>query len=221
MSNPFIVKDCTLVSISTGKRAQNLREFLDKITTIHPGSIYYHFWGGLLRPRFGDPEYNNDFAAWARHGLHDSRLAERLGIIDPTGFKDIEDLRQEVIEVIEERLDETEFIPWSRVDEQFHFIRSHIVVFDTHKRIEHTKDLVRVIPSMSVGSIFYHFIDARRRCEEAKDDFRCWLIGLKEDYTVLCNELAKIDPFFLQLTELRERLSMVFRDYFRGEDNAG
>lgn len=219
MSAPFKVKDCTLISIATGKHAQNLKEFLEKLSIIHPGSIYYHFWGGLLRPRFGDPEYNNDFAAWTRHGLHDGKLAERLGIIDPTDFKDIEDLRQEVMEVVEERLDETEmYVPWARSDEQFHFIRSQIVVFDTHKRIEHPEELVSLIQNMSVGSIFYHFVDARRRCEDAKDDFRCWLEGLSLDYNDLCEKLSRIDPYFVSLTELRVQLSNIFEAYFKGKD---
>lgn len=216
-SEPFVIRDCTLVSISTGKRAQNLKELMDNISTIHSGSIYYHFWGGLLRPRFGDPKYNNDFAAWARHGLHDSILAERLGIIDPTGFRDIEALRQELIDVIEERLDETEFVPWAKADQQFQFIRSQIVVFDTHKRIEHPSELVNIIPNMSVGSIFYHFIDARRRCPEAIDDFRSWFEGLEEDYIELSNQLAIVDPYFISLSELRDQLSRLFKNYFGGE----
>ncbi|MBN2372808.1 hypothetical protein JXL19_03340 [bacterium] len=214
---PFVVRDCTLVPISTGKRAQNLRELRDHLVTIHPGSIYYHFWGGLLRPRFGDPEYNNDFASWMRHGLHDSVLAERVGIIDPTDFKDIEELRRELIDVIEERLDETEFVPWAKTDQQFHFIRSQIVVFDTHKRIKYPGDLATAIPNMTVGSIFYHFIDAMRRSPEAVNDFSSWLKGFQGGYKKLIDRLATIDPYFISLTELREQLSLLFKEYFEGE----
>jgi hypothetical protein len=67
---PFAIKDCDLIAIATGMRAQNLRELRDRLTVVHPGCIYYHFWGGLLRPKFTDPEYNNDFAAWVFYGLH-------------------------------------------------------------------------------------------------------------------------------------------------------
>ena len=214
MSEPFVIRDCTLVSISTGERAQNLRELRHRVAHIHTGSIYYHFWGGMLRHRFTDPEYNNDFASWARHGLHDSILAERLGIIDPTDYPDIEQLRHELIDVIEERLDETEYIPWARVDQQFQFIRSQIVVFDTHKRLTHPSELVTAIPHMSVGSIFYHFIDARGRCEGVLDDFRAWINGLGQDYDELSNRLATVDPYFLSLTELRRHLGELFHDYF-------
>ena len=98
---PFNIKDCALLVISTGKSAQNLRELRDNLIIIDPGSIYYHFWGTLLRPRFDDPEYNNDFASWIRHNLHDAILAERLGVVDPSEFNEIDDLRHELIDLIE------------------------------------------------------------------------------------------------------------------------
>lgn len=211
----FAIKDCALAAIATGKRAQNLRELRNSIVEIHPGSIYYHFWGGLLRPRFDDPEYNNDFAWWARHGLHDTRLAERLGVIDPTDYHDLEKLRQELVGVVEERLDETEWVPWSRSDKQFHFIRSQIVVFDTHKRIESPRELAKAVPIMSVGSIFYHFIDARRRTENSVNDFEAWLTGFGTEFEDLRRNIAEIDPYFVSLSELREQLAYLFNHYFK------
>ena len=52
MNEPFIVKDCALIAIATGIRAQNLRELRDRLRDIDLNCVYYHFWGGLLRPRF-------------------------------------------------------------------------------------------------------------------------------------------------------------------------
>jgi hypothetical protein len=210
---PFFVKDCALAAISTGQRAQNLKELRERLLTIHPGAVHYHFWGGVLRPRFDDPEFNNDFASWARHALHDVRLAERLGIIDPADYRDIEALRQEIIEVIEERIDETEYLPWTRPDQQFHFIRAQTVVFDTHLRIQQPKDLPIVTPQLSVSSIYYHFIDARRRLPLGKDDFRAWLEVLEDGYRDLSNRLAEIDPYFINLVDLRRQLTAVFTEH--------
>jgi len=211
---PFIAKDCALVGIATGMRAQNLRELRDHLSRIHSGSIDYHFWGALLRPRFDDPEYNNDFAVWCHYALHDDPLAERLAVIDPTDFEDLEALRQELIEVIEERLEEIERIPWSDRDRQFTFLRSQIVVFDTGIQIARPEDLVEVIPRLPVGSIFYHFIDARRREPIRIDDFRVWLEGFAGTYANLQDRLAAVDPFFVTLTDLRQQLATVFEDYF-------
>ena len=209
---PFNVKDCALLVIATGKSAQNLRELRDNLITIDPGSIYYHFWGTLLRPRFDDPEYNNDFAAWVRHYLHDAILAERLGVVDPSEFDEIDDLRHELIDLIEERLDESELILWTKADQQFYFLRSQIVVFDTRKSIQIPEKLVDIIPQLSIGSVFYHFIDAKRRTPEKRDDFRAWLSGFGETYSDLIEELAAIDPYFSSLTDLRHRLSFILQN---------
>ena len=165
----FVIRDCALSAIATGRQAQNLRELRDLLRTVHPDSIYYHFWGGLLRPRLDDPEYNNDFAVWAAHGLHDERLAERLAIIDPTDYDDLEQLRNDLLDTVEERLDESEYVPWSSVDNQFAFIRSQIVVFNTHRRLHHPAELVETTPHFSLGSVFFHVIDARRRTPDGVD----------------------------------------------------
>ena len=206
----FAIKDCALAIIATGRRAQTLRELRDILRDIHPGCVYQHFWGTLLRPQFDDREYNNDFAAWCHHGLHDNRVAERLAVIDPADHSDMEGLRQALIDVLEERLDETDFMLFAQADRQFHFVRSVIVVFDTHKRLSHPRELVQALPRLSVGSVFYHFIDARRREPIAVDDFRAWLLGLGPQYRGLCDSLAEVDPYFDSLFVLRERLAEVF-----------
>jgi len=215
----FVVRDCALAAIATGRRAQNLRELRNQLATVHPDSIYYHFWGGLLRPRFDDPEYNNDFSAWARHGLHDPSLAERLGIIDPTDFDTLEALRSELIEVIEERLDETEYVPWARSDEEFHFIRSQIVVFNTGRQLEHPRDLPGTVAGMSLGSIFFHVIDARRRTWNRVDDFRSWLLDLGPAYESLCRDLADVDPYFIGLDRLRREITAIFQAHLGGGES--
>jgi len=211
---PFEIKDCALAAIATGKSAQNLKEIRNIIQMVDPGSIYHHFWGGLLRTGFDDPEYNNDFASWARHALHDKVLAERLGMIDPTEFPDLEELRRELVDIIEERLDASEVIPWCEPDEQFHFITSQIVVFNTNKVIKKPRELMNVIPAMSPGSIFYHFIDARRRTFGNIDDFRAWLYGFDKLYLDLIYLFSTIDPFFSPLTELRQQITDLITKYF-------
>ena len=206
----FVVKDCALAVVATSRRAQTLRELRDIIRDIHAGCVYHHFWGTLLRPQFSEREYNNDFATWCYHSLHDNVVAERLAVIDPAEFADLEELRQELIEVIDERLDETEQPLFARADQQFNFSRSITVVFDTHRRLKHPAELMAVLPTLSVGSIFYHFVDARRREPVGIDDFRAWLIGLGAEYNDLNDALAEVDPYFESLFVLRERLSRVF-----------
>ena len=95
---------------------------------------------------------------------------------------------------------------------QFHFVRSQMVVFDTRGTIAEPEELVEAVPNMSVGSIFYHFIDARRRSPEMMDDFSTWLRAGGEDD--LCAQVAAVDPYFGSLVELRTQLADLFAKYF-------
>jgi len=210
----FAIKDCALSIIATGRRAQTLRELRNVIRDVHPGSIYHHFWGTLLRPQPSDREFNNDFAIWCQNSLHDAPAAERLAVIDPVGFADMEHLRQELIEVIDERLDETELMLFTRADQQFHFARSIIVVFDTHRVLAHPRELLDALPHMSLGTVFYHFVDARRREPVGKDDFSTWLGGAGDEYSALIDAIAAIDPYFESLFVIRDRLTRVLAEHF-------
>ena len=208
--NIFAVKDCALITIATGERVHNLRELRDHLMTTERGIMYYHFWDAILRPRFVDPEYQNDFAAWAYHELHDRRLAEKLAIINPTDYEFMDDLRQKLIDVIEERMDEEDFVPVAEVTHPFFFIRSQIIVFDTNIRVATPEKLSEFISRISVSSIFYHFIDSRRRTSSGKDDFSEWLWSFGPECAPLAKEIASIDPYFNSLLELRDQLSLVF-----------
>ena len=211
---PFKIRDCALVALATGHRAQNLREFRNGLVACDPESIYYHFWGRLLRPRFDEPEYNNDFAAWAHRALDEKALAERLSAVNPAEFTDLEALRQELVEIVENHLDESSYIAWTQADKQFYFISSQIVVFDTNNQATSPQELKRLLPMMSAGSIFYHFIDARRRSPKIIDDFSAWLLSIGKGYEQLVGNILSLDPYFSSLLELRQILSSYFDEYF-------
>jgi hypothetical protein len=211
----FSIKDCALVALATGRKARLLQEFRSELADIDISCIYHHFWGGLLQPRLEEREYNNDFAAWVQHSIHDIVLAERLSTLAPNSFPDLEALRQEIIELIDIRLDEVEYLFWTRATQQFEFVRSQVVVFNSERELQQPEELVAAIPELSISSIFYHFVDARRRTPDGRDDFSDWLVVFGDEFTALRDQLASIDPYFSTLSELRDRLAQVFSAYFQ------
>ena len=215
--SPFSVKDCALIAIATGMRAQNLRDLTERLREVEANSVFYHFWGGLLRPRFDNPEYHNDFAIWVAESLHNKLLAEKLAAIDPSAFENIEDLRNEVIETLEEELDNAEYPSWARKDSLFDFIRCRLVVFDTKIVVHAPEDFAQLLPNLSLGSIFFHFIDGRRRNKNALDDFRNWITSFGPPYEDLVGRIGEICPYFAPLNKLREQLSHVFKLYVEGK----
>lgn len=129
-------------------------------------------------------------------------------------FSNLEDLRQELLEIVEERMDEKDSISYVLATARFEFIRSQIVIFDTLKRPTTPKELSAFMPTLSTGSIFYHFIDARRRHENHIDDFSLWLSSYGDCYQDLCQQLGAIDPYFGSLGQIKNQLTDVFTAYF-------
>jgi hypothetical protein len=214
MVDPFLVKSCSLATISTGIKASSLKEFHDVLESIHVGSIYYHFWGRRLHPEIIKQEFYNDFALWAHKSLHDDFLAERLSVIDPRDFENLELLRQKLLDVVEHRIDEVELSILGRAVKQFYFKRSLVVVFETNIQVKDPQELPKIIPILAPSSIFYHLIDARR--VEKSDDFCNWLLFYGDKYLKLINKIKEIDPYFSSLNDLRNDLSKVVNDYFEG-----
>jgi len=213
-SPSFIIKDCVLAAIATGQKAGSLSEFRDKLAAIDLECVYYHFWGSRLRPQFIHPDYQNDFASWAFHGLHDQCLAEKLGILDPIEYPNLEDLRKEVLNVVDDHLETMQMIVWSQ-NRQFYFLTSKIIIFDTNQKFERPSDFKAHISLISNNSIFYHFIDAKRRVPEGKDDFSQWLGMFGDEYSQLIQEIQLIDFYFLSLPQIKEKLIELINTYIK------
>lgn len=209
---PFEVKDCTLITLALGRKAQSLRELRDRITEVPAGSIFHHFHQTLLRHTFDDPEYRNDFALWARRQLHDVVLAEKLDIIDPLDHEDLEDLRQVLLDVIEDRLDELDHVPFVEAGREFHFLSSQLFVFGTDLRAATPDELAAMLPRLSTGSVFYHFVEARRRFPTRTDDFSVWLEAWGPEMEPARRRLAAIDFNLWTLTEMRDMLADCLRE---------
>lgn len=215
----FQVKDCAITIISTGIKARMLSEFRDKLAIINPGSIYFHFWGGRLSTQFEYRDYHNDFAHWAHKCMHDDFLGERLELVNPTDYVNMESLRTHLLEIIDDRLDEIDYVPGSTHEDQFHFIRSEIVVTNSKFQMKDPKELVQTIPKLSTSSLFYHFIDARRRNDSGEDDFSIWLKSYNGKYSELLEKIKSIDPYFISLTNVHAKLNIIVSEFFLKDES--
>ena len=207
MNMPFTVRDCALITRMAGvDNAINLRELRERLLNCPIECLFHHFCETVIRPTFDDPEFRNDFAVWAARDLQDRSLAERLGIINPYDFTDFEELRHHVIEVIDDRLSEVPYIPWVKLGNDFRFMRAVTVVFDTGLKLESPQDLVSALSEISLGSIYYHYVEARRRTENHTDDFSAWLAEFGDESQEIIEALAGVDFYYVSLKDLRTRL---------------
>jgi len=205
---PFQVKDCILLSKMSGMMpAFNIRDLRDRIANSSPQVIYHHFCENLLVPVFDYPDFRNDFAVWVKRQLEDNVLAERLGIIDPYLYKNMDELRCEVMDILDERLNELIDIPSVPLGHEFYFREAITVVFDTGKKIKDPGEMADAVDRMTNGSVYFHFLEARRRTPAGTDDFTLWLQDFKDQWNDLLQDLKTIDFVFYSLGELRQEIS--------------
>jgi hypothetical protein len=205
MTEPFQLRSCALVVQSAGHRAQTLKELRDRLLLVPPGSLHYHFWGQLLRPR-PIPDHYNDFAAWVARDVGDPETAERLDALNPSFFPDLETLREAVLSVLDDRVAQGDFLSWAKSRNDFFFVKAQMMIFDTGMEASTPQELGRQLSLSHGGSVFYHFVDARRRTQDHRDDFSTWLAGWGVPEENL-HPLARLDPYLFTLRELRDRLA--------------
>jgi len=205
--NNFIVRDCTLLTRMSGVReAVNLRELRERVAVCGENVLYHHFCETLLRPTFDYPDYHNDFAVWTKLNLDDRVLGERLGILDPYSGGSLEDLRGTMLDILDQRLSELPINPAVSQGSEFYFLEATTAIFETGDVIEEPSQLPAKIAGMTNGSIFYHFIEARRRTPGCSDDFTNWLSQFGEAGDSYAKTLCSVDFSFLTLAEMRKLL---------------
>ena len=158
--SPFVFSDCFILPMPIGRTAQNLRELLEGLrevdetcASLPPVAIPH----GHFQPTV---EYPNDFALWADTAIQDSRLAEKLSALDPFGYENTEQLRDALIDLLEEYLWDLPYVPWVRPEFQFHFTEASTVVL--HSRVSSPHASRVLLDSRDSGAGFNLFSHDRR-----------------------------------------------------------
>lgn len=201
---PFEFKQCISILKSTGEKAKNLRELRNIIAVISDDCIFHHTYQYFIKGHI--LEYTNDFAHWAGESLEERALSEQLSNIDPYDFKDINDLRKRLLDVIDEYL---EMFPEPRETmpgEEFFFNESVTLIFPVGIRAKNLAEFLTAIKYIDAGSIYYHFYEARIRLGGGIDDFSRWIedaFGKAE----LVEKIRSIDPFMHDLEGVRRHIA--------------
>ncbi|MDR3568868.1 MAG: DUF5752 family protein [Syntrophobacteraceae bacterium] len=212
--NPFWFNECLILTMPTGKTAVNLREMLQTVREVDAAVLSYHLWQSRMAIAQPEVEYPNDFAIWAATSLQDSRLAEKLSVIDPFGFEDMEQVREALAEIMEEYMWNLPSVPWARPGYEFHFCEASTVVLLRPRIVAGSLSEFRSgLANVGIDSIYYHFVDARWRLRKSKtNDFSIWIrdsFGLPK----LVAALQGIDVWFYTLEGVRKAIMDLIDQY--------
>ncbi len=197
---PFEFKQCISILKSTGKKAKDLRELKNVIAGISDECIFHHTYQYFLKGHI--LEYTSDFAHWAGESLEERALSEHLSNIDPYDFKSIHDLRNKLLEVIDNYLENYPEPREAMPGDEFYFNETVTLIFPVGIRAKNLAEFLTAIKYIDSGSIYYHFYEARIRLGSGIDDFSRWIedaLGKKE----LAERIRAIDPFMHTIEKIR------------------
>jgi hypothetical protein len=201
MTEGFEFKQCISVLKSTGRKAKTLKELRAAITLVSDSCIFHHTYQYFLKEHI--LEYTNDFAHWAGESLEERSLAEQLSSIDPYEFRKIDGLRAQLLYVIDDYLEKfpepREVLP----GDEFFFNETISLVFPIGIRAKNLAEFLMAIKFVDIGSIYYHFYEARTRTGVWIDDFSKW-IEESMGKTILAEKIRTIDPFMHDIEGIKQ-----------------
>ena len=199
----FEFKQVISIAKSTGKKAGNLRQLRDVIAVVSHESIFRHTYQYFLKGHIR--EYTNDFSHWVGESLEERALSEHLSNIDPYIYKTPEGLRKELLRVVDDYL---ETFPEPREvirGDEFYFNESVLLVFPVGLRAKNLAEFLIAMKYADVGSIYYHFYEARVRLGSGIDDFSKWFEDVLGK-NALAERIRAIDPFMHNVEGIREHI---------------
>jgi hypothetical protein len=204
-AHPFLFTGCWELRQMLGRSARDERQLLEAIEEVPLDSIYYHTHSFFLRHKYIAGPYPNDFATWAAIQVRDRVLGEKLGVLDPFEFKDLESLRAAIVGIIEDHLSHLQIIPRVIYEEPFHFMLSRITAVSTGLESRTLTEFRETLASVDASVIYYHTFEAILRLGRRNGDFAIW-IEQQLELPDLAEKIAHLDPYMISLESIRHRL---------------
>lgn len=208
----FEFRQCVNIIKSAGKKAKTLRDLRDILAVVSEESVFHHIYHYFLKGHV--LEYTSDFAQWAGENIEERVLSEHLSNIDPYAFRNIEDLRNELLRVIDGYLEAFPEPREAMSGEEFYFNETVTLIFPAGIRARNLAEFLIALKYIDPASIYYHFYDARMRLGGGTDDFSRWLeesLGKKD----LAKKIRRIDLFMHSIEGMREQMIRAVEEELR------
>ncbi|MBI5583222.1 MAG: hypothetical protein HY892_05320 [Deltaproteobacteria bacterium] len=203
--NPFAFTGCWELKGMLGRTAWDERQLLEIIEEIPLDSVYYHTHGFFLRHQHIAGPYPNDFATWAAIQLRDHVLGEKLGILDPFEYDNLESLRGEIINTIDNHLSRLQVIPRIIYGEPFHFMQSRIIAVSTGLAAHNLAEFCHILSATDASVVYFHTFEAMLRLGRREGDFPFW-IKTQLGETELAAAISHLDLYMSNLESFRNQI---------------
>ncbi|MEO0185444.1 MAG: DUF5752 family protein [candidate division WOR-3 bacterium] len=211
MAEPFFFKTSLRLIQMLGIKARNLTELLEGIRMVPLSSIYYHTHRLLYQQLALYPEPPNDFAYWICNSLNIKELSESVASINIIRFDDIEELRNQFFNIINDYNMKERPVSIAPEGQEFHFMNCQTFVLPTPYIANNIKEFFEALKMVSINSLYFHLIESRLRLRKGENDFSRWLRNIGAEKSAI--EIEKLDPYTITLEGLRRNLLAKIKKY--------
>lgn len=208
--------ECSELREILGNKAEDERRLVELIEEVPLGSIHFHTHSYFLRHSSVERVYPNDFAEWVAMEVRDHVLGERLAVVNPFAFPNLEALREELISVIDDHLSRTSIVPRVIFGAPFNFSQSKVLEVPTSLEVTTLKAFRHALAEVEVSAIYFHVFEARHRLASSENDFSHWVLqslGMPD----LAHKLRSINPYLGSLERLRSALVSLCDEFLARE----
>ena len=200
MNNPFIFKSELWIPRYTGIKVYSIKDFIESLKVIDKLSIFYHMYINIFNYHNLPTFYTNSISFWFyKNGR--ILLAEKLSIIDPLDYYDLEDLRNVLVRTLEENYDET----WDRKEENpFYFIEAEREIIECGEVANTLEEFIEGVKKSSINSLFYHLVTSRIENKTLINDYSAWLFNIGE--AKKAEKISKLDLYTMNLYEIKKKI---------------
>jgi hypothetical protein len=175
--------------------ANTIDDFKNAIKLIPLNSLLYHFYINIFNYNLISSIYTNDISYWFyKNGYYS--IAEEIASIDPTEYLDLENLRQDLINILSKYSDH------KIIQNSFYFLTIKRNIFFTNLKANTLEEFVNGIRNSSINSIFYHLIMSKLDNKKPINDYSEWLSI--QGYSQKAELINKIDIYALNLVQVKQ-----------------
>ena len=202
---PFYFYTASQLVEITGKRAGNLKEFVEILKTIDDSSVFYHVHHAFREHQYAPGIYSNDFAHWVEEEVGENALAERLSNINIKDYIDIKSLKAMIVEIIEQYIANSADSGGIKAKHKFYFCKYIGIVQKTKYEAGNLEEFCESLKKVGLRSLFFHFFEARLRLYRKTNDFSDWI---KSNYgdDELARKIEALDPYQYTMDDLRDKI---------------
>ena len=205
-AEPFQFFTVDGIARTEDRKANTVRELLHGLETCSDDSIYHHMIQVPSSEEFVNGNASNDFAKWVRAMPECGGLSEQLAALDERYYSSIVEMRNDLRGVVGEYLsaypecaDQVARIP-------FYFCEGlELGMVPLELTARTLEEFRRSVRTMSIESLYLHFVASASRAEMQNNDFSIWLsesLGLHE----LARKINEIDLTAHTLESARESI---------------